>query len=479
VVVRETWDAAYLGDARAGFAHTTTRLIERGGHKAYQTTTELELTVRRFQDTVRMRSEQGTEETLDGRVIAVSMKQTLGKEQQLVVRGTVDGDVLEVVSTSGGQQVDQRVPWDNAVIGQYAQERLFQSRKVKPGDRFSYLSYEPTIARVLRNDVVVRGYEDLPGALNKKHHALRVEVTPDKIGDFQLPTQTVWLDQELLPLHSEVDMPGLGKLILRRTDQRAARALTDVPRLDVGYSQLIKIATPIPNPHQTHRAIYRITVQGDGRPETTFAQDGRQQVKNVRGNSFELHIRAAGEPKPGTDQGQPGKEYLETCYFVNCADREVRRHAADAVGDEPDAWEKARRIERWVHTHMQNKNFTEAFATADHVARTLEGDCTEHSMLAAAMCRAVGVPSKVSVGLLYVDMPERGPVMAFHMWTEVWVHGQWVPIDATLGLGYVGATHLKIADSSWHNIQSLTPLLPALRVLGKVSIDVLEVAGPS
>ena len=40
------------------------------------------------------------------------------------------------------------------------------------------------------------------------------------------------------------------------------------------------------------------------------------------------------------------------------------------------------------------------------------------------------------------------------------------------------ATHLKIADSSWHNTQSLTPLLPALRVLGRVSIDVLEVAGP-
>ena len=67
--------------------------------------------------------------------------------------------------------------------------------------------------------------------------------------------------------------------------------------------------------------------------------------------------------------------------------------------------------------------------------------------------------------------------MAYHMWTEVWVRGQWLPIDATLGRGYVGATHLKIADHSWADTTSLTPLLPVLRVLGKLSIEVVRVDG--
>jgi transglutaminase-like putative cysteine protease len=91
------------------------------------------------------------------------------------------------------------------------------------------------------------------------------------------------------------------------------------------------------------------------------------------------------------------------------------------------------------------------------------------------MCRAVGIPSRAAVGLIYVDDRRRGPVMGFHMWAEAWVDGRWYPIDATLGLGHVGATHLKIADHSWHDMQSLTPLLPALRVLGKVSIKVVSV----
>jgi transglutaminase-like putative cysteine protease len=114
----------------------------------------------------------------------------------------------------------------------------------------------------------------------------------------------------------------------------------------------------------------------------------------------------------------------------------------------------------------------QALATAEQVARTLKGDCTEFSMLMAAMCRAEGVPSRTAIGLIYADGPR--PAFSFHMWTEVWVQGQWWALDATLGRGYVGATHLKITDHSWDDTRSLTPLLPLLRVLGKASIEVVN-----
>src|SRR5436190_11930904 len=92
------------------------------------------------------------------------------------------------------------------------------------------------------------------------------------------------------------------------------------------------------------------------------------------------------------------------------------------------------------------------------VAQTLTGDCTEFSMLAAAMCRAAGVPSRVAIGLVYVDRPPpRQAFFGFHMWTEVYVRGAWVAIDATLGQGSVGPGHLKIADHSWHDTPALTP----------------------
>jgi hypothetical protein len=476
-LIGETWDAAYLDNAKAGFVHTIVRAVDADGAKILKTTMELDLTVKRFEETARLRMITGTDETPDGRVTAVLMRQFLGKEQQHLVTGTVDGDRLHV-QADGRRPYAKDIPWNDQVIGLYRQERLYRERQVKPGDTFQYLTYEPTVTAVVRTRAAVKDFEEVEGPKGRgRQRLLRVEVATDKIMGVQLPPLTLWLDDNLKPVRSQVDMPGLGKLTLYRTSRGQALGQGGpVARVNVGYDQLIPINRRISRPYDTVSAVYRVTVKGDDEPATTFARDERQKVRNVRGNTFELQVRA--RPAPEHDEGSQkvGPEFLESCYFINSDDVKVRELARQAVGKETDPWARACRVADWVYHHIENKNFTENFATADHVARTLEGDCTEHSMLAAAMCRAVGVPSRTAVGLVYVDMP-RGPVFGFHMWTEVWVRGRWVAIDATFGRHFVGATHLKVLDHSWHDVQSLTPLLPLVRVVGKASIEVVSVDG--
>jgi transglutaminase-like putative cysteine protease len=82
-------------------------------------------------------------------------------------------------------------------------------------------------------------------------------------------------------------------------------------------------------------------------------------------------------------------------------------------------------------------------------------------MLTAAMCRAQGIPSRTAIGLVYVDRLLGQPAgLAFHMWTEVFVQGQWIGLDATIGQGSIGPGHIKITDHSWADVISFTPLLP-------------------
>jgi transglutaminase-like putative cysteine protease len=479
--VQEVWNVAYLEGSRAGFVHTTVREIGHNGEKLLRTTTELELSVKRFQDSIKLRMETGTEETAEGKVRSVFMRQFLGKDQTLVLSGTVEGDEL-VVKVDGGARQVKRIPWNDQVVGMYRQERLFQEYKVKPGDNFTYLSFEPTINGVVSTQVAVKDYEDVE-LLKVKKRLLRVESVPDKIqipgANFQLPALTSWLDKDLQAVRSQVEMPGLGKMVLYRTTAAAARAPVSDKLPNIGLTSLLPIKQRIAQPYDTWSATYRISVRNDDDPATAFVQDSRQRITNVKGNSFDLHIQAgrSAETNALAASDSPGAEFLESSYFINCDDEKVKEHARRAVGQVKDPWQKALRIEKYVHDRMEKKNFTEAFATADQVARTMEGDCTEHSMLAAAMCRAAGIPARTAIGLVYVDDRSRGPSMGFHMWTEVWNKGQWTPIDATLGRGYVGATHLKITDHSWHETQSLTPLLPVVRVLGKLSIEVLSVNG--
>jgi hypothetical protein len=472
-IIQETWDAAYLGRDKAGHLHTVVREVEKGGQKILQTTIDLDLKVGRFQDVAHMRMTSGTEETADGKVTAVSMEQFIGKEQQLVLTGTVEANQLHL-KVAGKTELDKKIPWNDKVIGLYREQNLFRDRGVKPGDQFSYLHYEPVISYVVNVRVSVKDYEEFQVKGGKKR-LLRVEAIPDKIEDVQLPATSFWLDDNLDVVRSEVDMPGLGKLVLVRTTREKALERNTAALPEIGLTNLIRLNQRIPEPHQASSVVYRISLPKDDKPSTAFARDNRQSVRNIEGHTFELVVRAVRKPEPGKPAGEAAEEYRQSNYFINSADSVVRRLARQAVGKETDPWRKAQLVEGFVHRHMKVLNFSEAMATADHVARTLEGDCSEFSMLAAAMCRAVDVPSRIAMGLVYVDHRTQGPVLGYHMWTEVWVDGQWLAIDATLGRGSVGAVHLKITDHSW-NVQSFKPLLPVMRVMnGKVAVEVVSV----
>ncbi len=475
-ILIDAWDTAYLGDGKAGYLHTVAKEIERDGKKVIHTTLELRLRVKRLDGIAEMAMDTGTIESSDGKVVGTFMKQGLGTQQQKIIDGAVVGKQLKL--TLDGDRPLKSAPWNPEVLGLYKQHTIFKDREAKPGDTFTYLSFEPTINLVMKVEVVVKGYRDiqLKGA-KQKTRLLLVETVPEKI-DFmgnkiQLPISLSWLDDKFDPVKTEVDVPGLGPLVMYRTTKAQALAPVPIAQLtDISITQLVRLKNRILEPYETSAAVYRVTIRNDENVATTFSRDDRQQVKNVRGNTFELHVKASKGSTGEASEKEPNDEFTQSSYFITSDDERVKEHASRAVGKETDPWKKALRIERWVHDHM-TVTADEALATADHVARTLKGDCTEYSMLAAAMCRASGVPSRTAIGLIYADVKGQ-PCFAFHMWTEVWIKGRWIPIDATLGKGYVGATHLKITDHSWHDERHMTPIFPVVRVVGRVTIDVLS-----
>ena len=54
-------------------------------------------------------------------------------------------------------------------------------------------------------------------------------------------------------------------------------------------------------------------------------------------------------------------------------------------------------------------------------------------------------PARVVAGLVYVPAKQG---FGFHMWNEVLIRGQWIPLDGTLGRGGIGGAHLKLSDTN-------------------------------
>ena len=148
--------------------------------------------------------------------------------------------------------------------------------------------------------------------------------------------------------------------------------------------------------------------------------------------------RRTSGPRPG------GREFLRPNSLVTSADQ-------GSVADSPGGGRCRRPLGQGSpdralgRDELKNKNFATAFAPASEVARNLSGDCTEHGVLTAALCRAVGVPARVAIGLVYVD--HLGG-FGFHMWNEVYVNRRWVAIDAAFDQSEVDAVHLKLSDTS-------------------------------
>jgi hypothetical protein len=485
-LVKETWDAAYLEGAKAGYYHTRTEEVERDGRKLVRTTLSMNLRIKRYMEVVPLRLDVSTDETPEGKVVGMALTQHLDK-----------GKVAQTARVEGGQLVvraagaERKLPWNDEAIGLDKQARLFREKKVKPGDRFDYLNYELPLLAAVKVHVKVLDAQDVDmlearqeGGKSKVERVtrslLRVEALSDKVrvGEnmVQLPKLVSWLDKDWEAVRSEIEVPGLGHVTLYRTTRAAAEEEGAAPTLmpDLGLNNLITLNRAIDRPHDSREIVYRVTVSDDDDPATVFARDDRQEVRNVKGNTFELRVTAKRDPVVIDNPRKPKDDFLKSNYFLDSDDAKVREAATRAVGREVDPWLKAKRVEKWVHENMKTSNAV-GFATASQICRDLQGDCRQHAMLTAALCRASGVPSRTAVGLVYLQDRERGPVLGFHMWTEVWAHGQWLAIDATLGRGGIGAGHLKIADHSWQDTQTLAPLLPVVRALGKVKVEVVSV----
>jgi hypothetical protein len=488
--VLETWHAAYFEGVKAGHVHTTVQEITQDGARLFRTTRLLSLHIRRYNSIVPLQVEMVCDEKADGKVVALTLTQILDKDKKFVTRGSVMGEHL--LLRTNADPVARKVPWNDEVIGLYRQELIYQARKVKPGDSLHFLSYELAVARAVVIRAVVKPEETVDTLVARKDDSgvkvsrtparlIRVETLADKIdvegNKIQLPGQVIWLDKDLLPVRYEWEFPGLGRVTLYQTTKTVALEEGVAPALlpDLGLNTIVTTKTSIDKPYETTAAVYRISVKGDDEPANTFARDRRQQVRNVRATSFELHVRARGEPGKG-EKEEVKKEFLASSYFLDSDDERIKTRAARIVGTETGALEKARLIEKWVHDSMKPSNSV-GFATASQVCRDLTGDCRQHAMLTAALCRAAGVPSRTAVGLIYAREPGRSPVFIFHMWTEVLVEGQWHGLDATLGRGEISACHLKVTDHSWRDTHTLAPLLPVSRLLGKLSIEVLETHG--
>ena len=113
-------------------------------------------------------------------------------------------------------------------------------------------------------------------------------------------------------------------------------------------------------------------------------------------------------------------------------------------------WELAQRVTAFVYDWITDKNYTVGFASAQEVARTPRGDCTEHGTLAVALLRRLGVPARGVTGWVAF-----GESMGLHFWVEARIGGRWIPLDPTFDEAPASAYRLKLGTTDLADVGSV------------------------
>lgn len=462
------WDAVYIQGKKAGHARTQMRQVVVGDRRLLETEQQLEFAIRRGEQRIQQKLKLTSRETAVGELVDLKAVIFAGN-QPVVLQGEVEGGALSGRTESAGRTQRWKIPWPAGGGSFFADVNSLRRNPLQPGETREVVVATPGVSGVAPAATQLRAIERAEtDVLGQKRKLLRVEAEMTLSGSTTPLKSTLWVDDagEVL----KADLP-LGQTTYR-TSREFALADDGGGEFDINALAMLPLQIPSRAPHATTALTY--TVQLDGLdPAEHFVSDNTQRLVAAGDRVARIQVIAV---RPDTElpdgfavDRQPGPGDRQANSLIQSDDPRVRRMAAAAALDERDPWKVAIALESVVEHALDWTEFSPAFASAAEAAGTGKGDCTEHAVLLAALLRARKIPARVATGLVYV--PQR-KAMGFHMWTEAWIHDRWVPLDATLGRGGIGAAHLKVTTTDLADGESVSAFLSVVQLLGNLKLSV-------
>ena len=261
-----------------------------------------------------------------------------------------------------------------------------------------------------------------------------------------------------------------GVLITYREDETQARQFLSEASLNkkdliLDFS-LVKTEKALPCPRET--SFLEIVLdgisgnlpllQGPGQEASEHQLNGKTMVV------YRIHTGDASpemSPKPSLDSVNR-RLYLAATHHLESDHPEIIKIASAVTSGAVTPREKVKRLTGWVAREVKDE-YVDSFSALE-VLHTRKGECQAHTLLYTAMARAVGIPTKLVAGLVYME----GLGFLYHSWAESYADG-WVTVDPTFNQVGVDATHIKLVEGpSW------TSTLSVGTVVGKIKARITD-----
>ncbi len=350
------------------------------------------------------------------------------------ISGIVKGRELIINRRSGGKGFQYKIYLLNPPVLGISMFPYIRARRIAIGDVFSIPFLDPTTMGQHEIKVKVMGKEKIK-IKNIVYTAYRLET------EIWGNPVIMWVDPDGRVLRQQ----GLMGLVITRSNPQDAMANMASP--DLYNIVSIKADKKIPDP----RALSYLKVR----------------INGGQYNDKVLEIKRVTLPKTSLYE-VPYKEkdlsrYLVSEFNIECDSDLILKKAKEIAGKEKDPAKIVKKIVDWVYKHIEKRPVL-SIPSALETLKGKVGDCNEHAVLVTALLRAVGIPARICVGLIY-----NNGYFFYHAWNEAYI-GKWIPVDATLDQMPVDAAHILLFHGDIEKQIQLT------RLLGNLEIKILEFA---
>jgi transglutaminase-like putative cysteine protease len=437
----DEWLNVFHGDQKIGYVRHHAA-AEDGGHR-FEEQSLLRLTFMNEPQTVRTIISGRTDATYALQQFTFELSSGVGT---LRVRGTVAESGLHLTMATGAEESTQTIALTGPIYLPTTLRSFVASNDLQAGREFAVEVFDPS---VMKNDtirVTVERREAVPGEPTDRQ-AWRIQE------EFHGIRTTAWIDDTGAVVREE----GPLGLTLRRTNERDAvyEGWASDTALDLVQTVAVPVTRAIDHPRDT--TMLRLRVRGIDLDQVP--SDARQRRA---GDTFTITredlgaVRTYSLPYDGAEH----RDDLAATPLLQIEHPRVQAAAAEATAGERDALQAVRRLLGWMNGYMRQAP-TVSIPNALQVLDQRQGDCNEHSVLFAALARAVGLPARVVAGVVYLD-----GAFYYHAWNEVWL-GDWVAVDPAFNQFPADPTHLKFVQGGPEEQFEI------LHVIGRLGIDVL------
>ena len=460
----DRWYEVYLDGGKVGYFQDK---MQKDGD-VIKSRNEFVMQIKRAGQSIEITVVQETKEKISGELIDFSSETKMAGIPMLK-KGRVEGKELVVYEKQFIAGKETRYSFDpEGGMSWGLRKQVLENGFQEAGKTYGLKVYSPDMGMKKPVQANIICFGEKPIQIGEKR-IKAFEVDMELKSPFGSMITKSWFDEDYIALKTEMNMGGMKISIIEVPKKKAKKM--DEEAHELLLSSVVPLNAAVPKSEKNIFIMEAIKGKWSGK----LFEDSSQKIEKINDNSVRVIVDQSQRKEKRGDEIDL-EPFLSANVYLDSDDLLIQKLAKQGKGKAKTPKEIANKLTKFVFRYMSNKNYEVGFATASEVARKKAGDCTEHSVLLAALGRALAIPSRVVTGLVYADeFEDQKDVLVYHMWTQFYMDDQWVNLDSALGLVKCPADRITFSVDylEGDTISSVLPLMELINNL-KVTVQTIE-----